>query len=96
MVPPTRTEATMLCAGGKEGGKNDMPLVLSGAKANPAETSGSHGGPAFPAPIFPRPPAGPQALPGEGGATPLRPAGDVVFLFVLHTMPQKNILLICN
>lgn len=24
------------------------------------------------------------------------PARDVVFSFVLHTMPQKNILLICN
>lgn len=23
-------------------------------------------------------------------------AGDVVFLFVFHTMPQKNILLMCN
>ena len=94
-VPP-QMQATMRCAGGKERGRKAVPLVLSGERANPSEASGSCSGPAFLAPIPPRPPAGPLPLPAEGGARMLGPAGDVVFLFVLHTMPQKNILLICN
>lgn len=86
----------MRCGGGKERGRNDLPLLSLWGKDNPSEPVGA-------AAALPSWPILPQASCRTTASASLRegqghtgPAGDAVFLFVLHTMPQKNILLICN
>lgn len=82
--------------GRREEGTTFLSL-LSGHRANPSEAMEAGAALLLGLPPPPGlPPAGPPLLPAPGRGKDTGLATHVVFLFVLHTMAQKNILLICN